>query len=380
MNKSENISTQGTLVQISSNESEPTLYQRNHTSVSFSSSSVNGDRKKPNPFSFSKQEIDYSVGTVVVTKVDVKTGKTLLTNTFSGVLGAQEIEYRTFNPEIGAVPSSSTLTSTYNSAISRFYDAVRNCDLNAVVSLAELSELHSLKRSLGPKRFGQASRALRSTPILGAATLVADAWLLWHLMLEPMVKDAYSLLQFASSRFMTRQVKGSARSSYALVYPYGGQGGLVERFDSVKYKFGATFRVSNPQLFDASRLGALNPTLVAWELVPLSFVFDYFYNVGGYLQNLEASFGAGLDFLYGYQTETWKVDSRTLYSRYSWTDTLGIRTTVSPALKNAYRRRYCKRTLLSSFPKPRLPSLDLDLGSQQLLTGAALLQSIFLRR
>lgn len=54
------------------------------------------------------------------------------------------------------------------------------------------------------------------------------------------------------------------------------------------------FEVANPNLLNASSLGLTNPALVAWELVPFSFVFDWFISVGNYLQAVTAMHGLSL--------------------------------------------------------------------------------------
>lgn len=52
--------------------------------------------------------------------------------------------------------------------------------------------------------------------------------------------------------------------------------------------------VSNPDLHRLNQYGLLNPALVAWELVPFSFVIDWFVKVGDYLGSL--SDWAGMSF------------------------------------------------------------------------------------
>lgn len=49
--------------------------------------------------------------------------------------------------------------------------------------------------------------------------------------------------------------------------------------------------VNSSALSAASQLGLLNPLAVAWEAVPWSFVIDWFYPVGDYLERLGASTG-----------------------------------------------------------------------------------------
>lgn len=49
-----------------------------------------------------------------------------------------------------------------------------------------------------------------------------------------------------------------------------------------------TVRVHNPNLTVANRLGLLNPLSVAWELIPFSFVADWFVNIGDCISELTA--------------------------------------------------------------------------------------------
>lgn len=60
--------------------------------------------------------------------------------------------------------------------------------------------------------------------------------------------------------------------------------------------------VGDKALADLSRLGILNPLEVAWDLVPYSFVIDWFVPVSGYIQAFTAD--AGLSYLGGSLTES----------------------------------------------------------------------------
>lgn len=55
-----------------------------------------------------------------------------------------------------------------------------------------------------------------------------------------------------------------------------------------------SFEVVNPNLSAAQQLGLTNPALVAWELIPFSFVFDWFISVGNYCQAVTAMQGLNL--------------------------------------------------------------------------------------
>lgn len=53
--------------------------------------------------------------------------------------------------------------------------------------------------------------------------------------------------------------------------------------DRIKFQarttVGATVTISNPNLWLASRMGLINPAIVAWDLVPFSFVLNMFVNI-----------------------------------------------------------------------------------------------------
>lgn len=66
---------------------------------------------------------------------------------------------------------------------------------------------------------------------------------------------------------------------------------LGEITGEMRFKAGTGLLVTNPNLLLAQRLGFTNPALVAWELVPFSFVIDWFVNVGDYLRNFSELHG-----------------------------------------------------------------------------------------
>ena len=52
---------------------------------------------------------------------------------------------------------------------------------------------------------------------------------------------------------------------------------------SVRCRQGAFVSVSNPNLYLLQQLGVANPAVVAWEVVPFSFVIDWVFDVGTFL-------------------------------------------------------------------------------------------------
>lgn len=52
---------------------------------------------------------------------------------------------------------------------------------------------------------------------------------------------------------------------------------------------------SNPNVMLANQMGLLNPVAIAWELVPLSFVANWFYDVGSFLNSMDTFYGLNID-------------------------------------------------------------------------------------
>lgn len=63
---------------------------------------------------------------------------------------------------------------------------------------------------------------------------------------------------------------------------------------SVRCEVGGLVVATNPNLFLANQLGVANPGVLAWDLLPGSFMFDWFLPVGRYLRSLSNEFGADI--------------------------------------------------------------------------------------
>lgn len=120
-------------------------------------------------------------------------------------------------------------------------------------------------------------------------------------------------------------------------------------------------------------VGILNPLAVAWELVPYSFVVDWFIPIGGWLDSLDAHFGYS-----GAYT------SSTLLTRVKWEE-VGRTHRVAPwTYENSYYgykkmtrmvRSVSSGVAMPAFPRPKSPW---SLG--HMANGLALLSQAFGRR
>lgn len=60
-------------------------------------------------------------------------------------------------------------------------------------------------------------------------------------------------------------------------------------------KISTLVRVSDPNLWLANQLGFVNPVVIAWDLVPFSFVVDWFVNVNEFLNSYTDMWGLSFE-------------------------------------------------------------------------------------
>jgi len=131
--------------------------------------------------------------------------------------------------------------------------------------------------------------------------------------------------------------------------------------------------------FALDRWSSLNPVSVTWELIPYSFVVDWFYDVGSYLRNLETGLLYNSLFKSGYYSELYAYEGTETAIQGQRINYLGNN---PPKIEMCeYARSSIKyiefyRTKMVSYPLPRPPVFQADLGSEQLFTLAGLLSQM----
>lgn len=195
-------------------------------------------------------------------------------------------------------------TQAYNKAYERFKDAMLNGDgADMGTNLAErrqamemvgnrLTQLARFTRKLKRFDFVGAGSELGltkgSTPkgLKPKAKALGNNWLEYHFGWSPLVKDVGGAIATLQSGIPPTRVRASATvngvyKSTRLGRPYN-----ITTIDyHAKVKISAEVSVTNPNLWLANQLGLINPAALAWELVPFSFVVDWFGNVGNYLSS-----------------------------------------------------------------------------------------------
>jgi hypothetical protein len=119
------------------------------------------------------------------------------------------------------------------------------------------------------------------------AKWTANNWLEFHFGWEPLVKDIGAAVETLQSQPGPKKISVRDRGIEDFLVPKSSYYGTQNHY---KYDTGVAIRakvsVSNPNLYLANQLGFVNPLSIAWELVPFSFVVDWFSNVGQVLNSL----------------------------------------------------------------------------------------------
>lgn len=148
-----------------------------------------------------------------------------------------------------------------------------------------------------------------------ASALWLEYWFGW----SPTVNDMHNTALVLASEPILAQVRatGSSRVSLPPATTVVDSGGDYRRVCTesgfVLMKQGCTVEVENPNLFLGNRLGLINPASIAWELVPFSFVVDWFVKFGDCLSGFTDL--AGLRVTKPYSTMFVKTRCEGIYGR-----------------------------------------------------------------
>lgn len=298
--------------------------------------------------------------------------------------------------------STANVRATHGStikALSKLVDKWKNSDVNLGVSIGEGKEslgmvsqsLFSLAQSARCVRRGDLGGALRhfKNPVPRSARRRAakklsqgdasGSWLALNLGWAPMISDIYAALEYQRdtggyAKIVSGWVKGTGGATVSTTY---GMGGKVTKVD-VRLRYVTAIRTPPTEW---QRLGLTNPALVAWELVPFSFVIDYFIPIGDAINAL------GVLQMDNSQLKTFREERVDIKTRYpslpkgAWMGGLYAAEATQPT---RYRYRTYRRTVVSLTQQLIAGSLEYRLPTsyKKIANMAALLhqQLINLRR
>lgn len=164
--------------------------------------------------------------------------------------------------------------------------------------------VRTLGEAYGSFRKGRFKQAARRLNIGDVEKSLANNWLAYRLGWLPLIQDSVGLVEMhrdqystaRENRFVVRAMKETVKTDVYEVRDFlvgTGSHALAYRTDVTIGRAGMLLRITSKlDQFQASvGLSSGDILSTAWELVPFSFVFDYFVDVGSWMGNLTALSG-----------------------------------------------------------------------------------------
>lgn len=184
--------------------------------------------------------------------------------------------------------------------VGKTLDSIRGSSFDIPSTLAELSETRkfALMAVNSTAKWVNSMRTMFDAlePLLPVAVLgliAADAWLSWKLAIKPTLRDfddATSVLKDRQMDTYVLDVSGAKRPRAAASASASGTFGTMTRWEAsrkLSRKACFTYRIDNPVAHAMNRFHMSEIVSGAYEGVPLSFLVDYFYNIGQWLHAYE---------------------------------------------------------------------------------------------
>lgn len=218
-------------------------------------------------------------------------------------------------------------------------------------------------------------------PKRGAA--LADNWLALQYGWKPLLQDIQgsmeALARYNLANDSVREVRASAKVSRTenndIFDDYNGKVriGEISHTYLCQVKVGLKYRVNDSLRAFLSQTGFTNPVNLAWEVLPYSFVVDWFLPIGPYLESLSAY--DGLEFYEGWISQFSK------WSTFGSVDFKGL--VASGTEQRVYKGQYSStsvrlnRDKLPSFPRLTFPNFKNPFSTTHALNAIALVRSAF---
>lgn len=208
-----------------------------------------------------------------------------------------------------------------------------------------------------------------------ASALWLEYWFGW----SPTLSDMHNTALALATDPVLAQVRavGSSRVSLPPITQVVDTDGHYRRVCTesgfVLIKQGCTVEVENYNLFLANRLGLINPATIAWELVPFSFVIDWFVKFGDCISGFTDL--AGLRVTKPYATMFVKTKCEGTYGRQRNTAPISIPARIVwPSCIGQHRQTSLLR------PVPLIPKVSyFGTSNTRAATAVSLLTQLFLK-
>ncbi|DAD51654.1 maturation protein [ssRNA phage Esthiorhiza.2_3] len=302
--------------------------------------------------------------------------------------------------------SSAANTTVDNKAVRKLIDRAGQDVNNIAQDLVQYSQTINMITDISKRIASAASNSARGNFVGAARDLwqsrppvyrkghepkagksAANNWLAYQYGWKPLLQDIHGIMEsFAKLNKSDRTVQvarssasGELSTSDDLIMNTAGSPHIGKTYKLIQWntRYGIRYRVDNHMSAFLNQTGFTNPLNLAWEVLPYSFVVDWFLPIGPWLEAMTA--WNGLTFLSGWRSKLTRVTTYNGVSydgqRYPFFPTDSTMCNMHGSIF-AERITYT-RTKLTSFPSQEIPKFKNPLGVEHALNAVALVRSAF---
>lgn len=234
--------------------------------------------------------------------------------------------------------------------------------LNSRANLGKPADTRRLKRLIRKeekRRLSSKDALRRDLEKASTANLFLEGVFGWMPLLQDIVSAAKTL---TGDNFPAGYISSRTGYTVAAVKPTNPPVGSLKITGGViqlRSKYTAQVSVQNPNVWLANQLGLLNPAVVAWDLIPWSWVVGMFVNVQSVLESFTALYGLTV-------TDVSRTDISRIVSSIARENTYPVGHPGYARSTSTGLTRYKARVRLVGIPTPsltlRMPKLSMSLG------------------
>ncbi len=217
---------------------------------------------------------------------------------------------------------------------------IKSQNLNLAQTLAEYRQTSKMFSSIANDVF-RTFRSLRSgrafgdfvrilqAPRSNIEKEIANRWLQYQYGIRPLISDLYGSIDALATKIrsgfwnygiITRKLVQSGR----VTNTNGTDDYVDETWTRKRYRY----KISDATLKQLAQIGITNPALLVWELIPYSFVIDWLFPVGKFLESLDSLVGvSNLQYIATYKRHYTSVTQcyggKSTYEVLRWNRTFG---------------------------------------------------------
>lgn len=359
------------------NGANPTLQNRVfRQNVLGGITSRHGNYRDPNPHKFEKTRIQrrsglYSQNHVPTSQLDP----------IFQVSGVMPTDFSWSVDELQSWDRTAKFETVRAMVLEKMYEKVRG-SLDLSIDFMEHQKVRQMVVGRAEKSIAgliRTFRYIRHAP----SKLAAQAWLEYTYGWKPLASSIAGIMKEAVNpqdgviRVRERaRLEGMPRHELNSIY-HSGFKDLYQGSTSYRIESYSCWNPNNEALMmQLGRISSLNPVSVAYELIPYSFVVDWFYDLGGYLRLYESATMYSSAFIKGWECATSRVSFKASCTGDSVSS--GIHTSIDEV---GYReQKTYDRKLYSSAPWPQLPKFRSNVGASRILSGSALARGFIPRK